>query len=210
MSEEQIDHSLLPTNSSALERALDLGFAKLVNRITPPFPSLMNPNETPTEFLPYLAADRGVAEWSANAAESEKRLTVGFSWPTKRQAGTRLALENAVRGLELSPQIQAWHEKSPTGAPYSFTVRAFTDRPYSEEINTRLDKRLADAKSERDTLAVSVGLSASGNHCISAVTVCGELTTISPFKLEGLSSISPLYMAAGIYTVETMTLYPLE
>lgn len=100
MSEEQIDHSLLPANSSALERALDLGFAKLVNRITPPFPSLMNPNETPTEFLPYLAADRGVAEWSANAAESEKRLTVGFSWPTKRQAGTRLALENAVRGLD--------------------------------------------------------------------------------------------------------------
>ena len=35
MSEEQIDHSLLPANSSALERALDLGFAKLVNRITP-------------------------------------------------------------------------------------------------------------------------------------------------------------------------------
>lgn len=202
--------SLLPANSSPLEQALDHGFAQLLARVVPPFPDLMDSRQTPAEFLPYLAVDRGVAEWSASAAESEKRLTVALAWPTKRQAGTRLALENAVRGLELSPQIQAWHEQSPRAAPYSFTVKAFTDRPYSEEINTRLDKRLADAKSERDTLTVTLGLSASGTHYIGAATVCGELTTIHPFKLEGLDSIGPLYIAAGMYTVETMIIHPQE
>jgi phage tail P2-like protein len=208
MTNESAASSLLPANSSALERALDFGFAELINRIAPPFPELMSPGSTPVEFLPYLAADRGVAEWSAGAPATEKRLTVGLAWPTKRQAGTRQALENAVRGLELSPEIRAWYEKTPRGAPYSFSVRAFTDRPYSEEINVRLDKRLADAKSERDTLSVTVGLSASGTHYIGATTVCGELTTIYPFTLEGLEAIAPLYMAAGMYTVETMTIHP--
>ena len=210
MSNESNGHSLLPANSFALERALDFGFAELLNRIHPPFPDLMNPDITPVEFLPYLAADRGVAEWSSSAPTSEKRLTVGLAWPTKRQAGMRQALENAVRGLELSPEILAWYERTPKGAPYSFSVRAFTNRPYSEEINARLDKRLADAKSERDTLSVTVGLSASGTHYIGAATVCGELTTIYPFKLEGLDSIGLLYIASGMYTVETMTIHPQE
>jgi phage tail P2-like protein len=72
--------SLLPANSSALEKALDLGFGTLLDRVVPPFPALMNPLQTPVEFLPYLAADRGVSEWNTQASETEKRLTVGLSW----------------------------------------------------------------------------------------------------------------------------------
>lgn len=44
--------SLLPANSSPLEKALDLGFGQLLDRVTPPFPALMNPLQTPAEFLP--------------------------------------------------------------------------------------------------------------------------------------------------------------
>lgn len=202
------DYSVLPANSSLLEVGLDLALAKLIDRIAPPFPELMNPRETPVEFLPYLAADRGVSEWSATAPDSEKRLTVELAWPTKRQAGTRRALENAVRGLELMPEVTAWYDHTPKGAPYSFAVRAFSDRPYSEEIDARLDRRLADAKSERDTLAVSVGLSASGTHYIGAATVCGELTTIYPLVLEGLEASGRSFVAVGHYIVETTTIYP--
>lgn len=42
--------SLLPANSSPLEKALDLGFGTLLERVTPPFPALMNPLQTPSEF----------------------------------------------------------------------------------------------------------------------------------------------------------------
>ncbi|MDP1008091.1 hypothetical protein Q6240_33655, partial [Klebsiella pneumoniae] len=73
-----------------------------------------------------------------------------------------------------------WYEQKPPGAPYSFAVRAWTELPYSETIDARLDRRLADAKSERDILSISVGLSASGRHSIGAATLCGELTTIYP------------------------------
>ena len=172
--------SLLPANSSPLEKALDLGFAELLERVTPPFPELMDPDRTPAAFLPYLAADRAVSEWSATAPEAEKRLTVKLAWPTARQAGTRQGLENAAIGLQLSPEVRAWYEQNPPGVPYSFAVRAWTELPYSEAVDARLDRRLADAKSERDILSVTVGLSTSGRHSIGAATLCGELTTVYP------------------------------
>lgn len=207
---ERPRHSLLPANKSALEAALDLGFARLLERIEPPFPELMNPQETPVEFLPYLAADRGVNEWSSTAPEAEKRLTVALAWPTKRQAGTRKALENAVKGLQLIPEVTAWFERTPPGTPYSFTVRAFSEQPYSEEINERLDRRLADAKSERDILSVTVGLNSSGTHYVGAATICGELATIYPLVLDGLEEFGRSFVAAGHYIVETTTIYPQE
>ncbi|WP_277590518.1 phage tail protein I [Pseudomonas chlororaphis] len=208
MKDEAAHPSLLPVNSSPLERALDLGFARLLERVAPPFPELMSPAETPVEFLPYLAADRGVGEWRSEAPEAEKRLTVELAWPTARQAGTRKALENAAKGLQLIPEVRAWYEQTLAGAPYSFSVRAFTEQPYSEEIDARLDRRLADAKSERDTLAISVGLSAFGSHSIAAATVCGELTTLYPIVVEGLEASGQAFMAAGLYSVETSTIYP--
>jgi len=202
--------SLLPANSSPLEKALDLGFGHLLERVMPPFPELMNPDRTPAAFLPYLAADRAVNEWSTTAPEVEKRLTVKLAWPTARQAGTRQALENAAKGLQLSPEVRAWYEQKPPGVPYSFAVRAWTELPYSEAIDARLDRRLADAKSERDILSISVGLSASGRHFLGAATLCGELTTIYPNVLAGVEASGRAFMAAGLYAVETTTLYPQE
>jgi phage tail P2-like protein len=205
---QPVRQTLLPPNKSPLEAALDLGFAKLLERIDPPFPELMDPQRTPVEFLPYLAADRGVSEWSPTAPEAEKRLTVALAWPTKRQAGTRKALENAVKGLQLTPKVTAWFEQTPPGPPYSFTVRAFSQLPYSEEIDARLDRRIADARSERDTVSVSVGLSAFGTHYIGAATVCGELTTIYPIVIEGVEASGKAFRGAGLYIVETTTIYP--
>ncbi|PFG59326.1 phage tail P2-like protein [Pseudomonas poae] len=202
--------SLLPANSSPLEKALDLGFGTLLERVTPPFPELMDPDRTPAAFLPYLAADRAVNEWSATAPEAEKRLTVKLAWPTACRAGTRQALENAAKGLQLSPEVRAWYEQKPPGVPYSFAVRAWTDLPYSETIDARLDRRLADAKSERDILSISVGLSAFGRHSIGAATLCGELTMIYPNVLAGVEASGRAFMAAGLYSVETTTLYPQE
>ncbi|PIB66146.1 phage tail protein I [Pseudomonas sp. 2995-3] len=200
--------SLLPANSSPLEKALDQGFGQLLERVTPPFPALMDPSQTPTDFLPYLAADRGVNEWSSTAAGAEKRATVKLAWPTARQAGTRTALENAAKGLQLIPEVRAWYEQSPRGNPFSFSIRAYSELPYSEEIDARLDLRLAEAKSERDIFTVTVGLSAFGSHSIGAATVCGELTTIYPIFIEGLEASGMAFLAAGFYSVETVTIYP--
>lgn len=195
---------------SILERGIDIGFGHFLEQILAPFPELLDPSKTPAEFLPYLAADRGVDEWNPAASEAEKRLTVALAWPTKRQAGTRAALENAIKGLQLVPDVTAWHEQTPKGSPYSFTVRAFANAPYSQEINTRLDQRLAAAKSERDTLTVSIGLTATGPLYIAAGAIFAELATIQPYVLEGLKASGVPYLAAATFTIEITTIKPME
>lgn len=203
---------LAPIHSggSILERGIDIGFGHFLEQILAPFPELLDPSKTPAEFLPYLAADRGVDEWNPDADETEKRLTVALAWPTKRQAGTRAALENAIKGLQLLPDVTAWHQQTPKGSPYSFTVRAFADAPYSQEINARLDQRLAAAKSERDTLTVSIGLTATGPLYIAAGAIFSELATIQPYVLEGLTASGVPYLAAATYTIEITTIKPME
>ena len=148
--------SLLPANSSPLEKALDLGFGRLLERIMPPFPALMNPLQTPSEFLPYLAADRGVSEWDADASETEKRLTVGLSWQIQRQAGTPKALSYAVESLGFSPNISAWYQQRPQGVPYTFDVQAIIGRSWSNGDHNRLIRRINAAKSERDQATITV------------------------------------------------------
>ncbi len=88
--------TILPANSSLLELALDTVAGELIDRIAPPFPALMNPAETPAEFLPYLATDRGVAEWSNAATEPARRQMVTSAWEVSRLAGTRHALRRAL------------------------------------------------------------------------------------------------------------------
>ncbi|TFF09793.1 phage tail protein I [Pseudomonas sp. BCA14] len=155
MSEEP-KASLLPANSSPLEKALDLGFGTLLDRVMPPFPALMTPLQTPTEFLPYLAADRGVSEWDADASETEKRLTVALSWQIQRQAGTPKALSYAVESLGFTPNISAWYQQRPLGAPYTFDVQAIIGRSWSSGDHNRLIRRINAAQSERDQATITV------------------------------------------------------
>ena len=148
--------SLLPANSSPLEKALDLGFGKLLDRVVPPFPVLMNPLQTPAEFLPYLAADRGVSEWNADASETEKRLTVALSWQIQRQAGTPRALSYAVESLGFVPNISAWYQQRPLGMPYTFDVQAIIGRSWSSGDHNRLIRRINTAQSERDRATITI------------------------------------------------------
>lgn len=148
--------SLLPANSSPLEKALDLGFGQLLDRIVPPFPALMNPLQTPAEFLPYLAADRGVSEWNADASETEKRLTVALSWQIQRQAGTPKALKDAVESLGFTPNISAWYQQRPQGTPYTFDVQAIIGRSWSSGDHNRLIRRINAAQSERDQATITI------------------------------------------------------
>lgn len=156
MSDDKPRPSLLPANSSLLEKALDLGFGILLERIEPPFPELMEPSTTPFAFLPYLALDRGVGEWDAEASESEKRLTVALSWQIQRQAGTDKALSHAVESMGFAPHISPWYQQRPRGNPYTFDVQATIGRSWSSGDHARLIRRINAAKSERDEATITI------------------------------------------------------
>lgn len=160
--------SLLPANSSPLEKALDIGFARLLEHIDPPFPELMNPVAAPSAFLPYLAADRGVGEWDAVAGDLEKRLTISLSWQIQRQAGTRLALSHAVESLGFTPHVTAWYEQQPRAHPYTFDVQAIIGQGWSSGDHNRLIRRINAAKSERDQATITLVHQTSGGLAATA------------------------------------------
>lgn len=152
MSDEPV--TMLPANSSPLERGLDLAFAKLLDRIEPPFPQLMNPQDTPVSFLPYLAADRGVLGWSSAASEASKRATVQSSWSTKQLAGTEKGMALALKATGFSPKFVPWYEAG--AAPYTLVIVATSDANQTPEDYQNLGYRLEDAKAERDQVVIKV------------------------------------------------------
>lgn len=146
--------SLLPANASLLEKGLDLAFAKLLARVEPPFPELMDPNSTPPAFLPYLAADRAVIGWEAAAPDGAKRELVAASWSTKRQAGTRQALRQALEASGFSPRFVPWHESG--AQPYTLQIMAPAGGLHVPADYQKLEYRIEEAKSERDEVTVRI------------------------------------------------------
>jgi len=189
--------SLLPVNSSPLERALDLGFGRLLDRVSPPFPALMSPLQTPSEFLPYLAADRGVSEWDADASESEKRLTVALSWQIQRQAGTPKALVHAVESLGFTPNISAWYQQRPLGLPYTFDVQAIIGRSWSSCDHNRLIRRINAAQSERDLATITIVLETQGRLAFTQVAHA----SLSDGEFSLTSALPELALAARLNSV---------
>lgn len=211
MSDEAPRLSVLPPNRSLLEAGLDLAFDKLLERIAPPFPALMDPQATPAEFLPYLAADRGVADWNPAAPESERRATTALAWAIKRQAGTRRALIHAVESMELAAKVTSWHELKPAGVPYSFTVEATVERPWLIGDFPRLWRRLNDAKSERDNLELVLAHETSGG--LRAAAVAGTPMAIGDLELDGALPDLDLQGSLGAVTAArefTINDYDLE
>lgn len=200
--------TVLPSNSSLLEVGIDLAFGDLLERLTPPFPELMNPAATPAEFLPYLAVDRGVSEWNAAAPEAEKRATVAASWGVKRLAGTRRALELAVESLGMLPEVVAWHSDNLEGSPYSLRVVARAPGAYDETASDRLALRLADAKAERDVLSLRIVSEVRGRLYYGAAVSGGSVTTVYPYSEPESEVQGRLYYGAALLETSITTVYP--
>lgn len=154
MSDDAAVKGLLPPNSSALERAVDLAFGTFIERVIPPFPELMDPKHTPADFLSYLAADRGVLGWSTQASTESKRATVLASWGTKRLAGTRWALSQALKTTGFTPRFAPWYEAG--APPYTLVIFATSEANQTAEDYQNLGARLEEAKSERDDVVIRI------------------------------------------------------
>lgn len=177
---EERHYSLLPANRTPLEEGLDQGFSRFLDRIVPPFPQLMNPADTPVDFLSYLAADRGVSEWDADASEEEQRSIVAMSWPSKRRAGTTRAIKDALKGLLLNADVVPWYRQTPKGAPYTFKLVAWVNQNrggqgavISESLFPRLIAAVDAAKNERSGYSMQVGAQFTGGwKAANASRVC--------------------------------------
>lgn len=84
---------LLPSNSGAFERA---AAEAMTDNLSVPIRQIMDPQQTPAEFLPFLAVHRGVKLWFADWPEQRQRDMVEQAPELAKLVGTH---DGAVRHL---------------------------------------------------------------------------------------------------------------
>lgn len=116
--------SLLPPSSStSWERALDAVDGDLVARDPVGLISAARSDEdVPLPWLPYLAEERSVDEFSSAWPEARQRAVTAASLPLHQVKGTRPALDRALEPLQYTATVVEWFEVLPTREPNTFRV----------------------------------------------------------------------------------------
>ena len=121
--------SLLPPNTTALERRIEQVSADLV-AATAPLDALWDAQRMPVNMLPWLGWATGVDHWSTDWPEQVKRDAIDEAIPIRRRRGTVWAVRRAlevlgfsdVEILEHTRQDSAWREAGGLYVDGSFTV----------------------------------------------------------------------------------------
>ncbi len=113
-----------PRDATPLEVALSGSDARMLSAPTHVVRAVWSPDDCPAHLLPYLATAWSVDHWNPAWPEDMKREVIRRAPEIHRLKGTRRALRRALDALGLRCSITEWWEKTPTGQPYTFHVRA--------------------------------------------------------------------------------------
>lgn len=117
--------SLLPANSTPLERILERALAErwdyYLERIAV-IRTLWNPWECPADFLPYLAWAVDVVWWRHDWPEATKRQVIADSLKVHRTLGFKDGILAALNAAGVQARLRLWNETEPPGEPGTYTV----------------------------------------------------------------------------------------
>ncbi|WP_298959036.1 phage tail protein I [uncultured Methylobacterium sp.] len=126
MSERPERLDLLPDHATPRERALagtDGRFedidADRVRRIGGPAVG-----DVPADYLPQRAWGASVDVWDPDWPEAVRRDVIAFAPEVHRYKGTPRSVTRALAALRVSTRMTEWHETTPRGRPYTFSVVA--------------------------------------------------------------------------------------
>lgn len=118
------EKTLLPCNSSELERAIDVTEAERLKTIPHYVRSTANPGTIPSVLLPWLAWAWRVEVWDSSWSDEQKRAVIAASFEGHRRKGTIGAIRSGLGALGVSLRIVEWFEDTPQGQPYTFRIAA--------------------------------------------------------------------------------------
>lgn len=113
--------SLLPPNSTRLERAVERADAQL-SGVPMVHDTLWNPWNCPAEFLPFLAWSVSVDTWDSDWPERIKRARIASSFQIQRHKGTAQSIADLVASFGGQVQIREWWQSTPQGQPHTFDL----------------------------------------------------------------------------------------
>lgn len=198
--------SLLPLNSTQLERAMEATFFE---KTIIPLRTLYNADTCPVHLLPHLAWAWSVDRWDYRWTEATKRAAIKASYYIHKHKGTIGALRRVVEPLGYLIEVIEWWQTVPLGVPGTFALKVgVLDTGITEEMYQELERLIDDAKPvSRHLTGLAISLEARGDIYIGVSVYDGDEIDVYPPVMRDIEVTGTFGVAGREHTIDTLDVY---
>ncbi|MEE4091989.1 phage tail protein I [Pseudomonas viridiflava] len=199
--------SLLPLNSTSLERAIEAATDETTQI---PLRTLYNPQTCPAHLLYHLAWAWSVDRWDEEWSEPVKRAAIAASFYIHEHKGTIGAIRRVVEPLGYLIEVMEWWQTVPEGVPGTFAlVVGVLDTGITEEMYYELTALIDDAKPvSRHLTGLAISLESKGALNIAVALYEGDVIDVYPPVMRDIEVTGTLGMAGREISIDTLDVYP--
>jgi phage tail P2-like protein len=198
--------SLLPLNSTPLERGIEATFAETT---LIPLRTLYNPDTCPVHLLPHLAWAWSVDRWDPAWPEPVKRAAIKASFYIHKHKGTIGALRRVVEPLGYLIEVLEWWQTVPEGVPGTFALKVgVLDTGITEEMYLELERLIDDAKPvSRQLTGLAISLETQGDLSIAVSLYEGDEIDVYPPVMRDIEVSGRFGVVGREHTIDTLDIY---
>ncbi|MBP5954138.1 phage tail protein I [Pseudomonas anatoliensis] len=198
--------SLLPLNSTQLERAMEAAFFE---KTIVPLRDLYNPDTCPVHLLPHLAWAWSVDRWDYRWSEATKRAAIKASFYIHKHKGTIGAIRRVVEPLGYLIEIVEWFKTVPEGVPGTFALKiGVLDTGITEEMYQELERLIDDAKPvTRHMIGLAISLETQGNLNVGVTLYDGDELDIYPPEMQDINITGSFGVVGREHSIDIMDIY---
>lgn len=177
--------SILPPGSTPLDKALEQVGAGLLD-IPIPVRAVKLASAAPIAFLPWLAWELSLDNWSSDWSEAVRRERVRKAIPIARKKGTAASVRAVVESFGGSVALREWWQLEPKGVPHTFDLVLNLNQvgaPASAAFVDQVIAEVSRAKPVRSHFTFTQG--------INAVARVGAVAVVRPTIYARLSCTAP-------------------
>jgi phage tail P2-like protein len=199
--------SLLPLNSTQLERAMEAAFFE---KTIVPLRDLYNADTCPVHLLPHLAWAWSVDRWDYRWTEATKRAAIKASYYIHKHKGTIGALRRVVEPLGYLIEIVEWFQAVPEGVPGTFALKVgVLDTGITEEMYQELERLINDAKPvTRHLIGLDITLETRLDAYVGFAVYDGDELDVYPWSNPDIDVVVQGSHGISEYTLDEMDVYP--
>lgn len=198
--------SLLPLNSTQLERAIEVATDETTEV---PLRTLYNPDTCPAHLLYQLAWAWSVDRWDDTWPEEVKRSVIRSAFYVHAHKGTIGALRRVVEPFGYLIEVVEWFQTEPVGVPGTFALKiGVSDEGISEETYQELTWLIDDARPvSRLLTGLAISLETEGDLNIAVSLYEGDEIDVYPPVMRDIEVTGSFGVVGREHTIDTLDVY---